>query len=107
MRVLAPPASTRPKRGGLMAGSTDIPLAAAFFDEPRFGDDDVVRQRLAHVVDRQRRNARPSQCLHLDSSLVMHGYRAANDSIVAIHIDGELAVLDAERMTERDQLVRA
>src|SRR5687768_13204897 len=107
MRVLAPPARTRPKSAGtVMTGSTDIALAAALYHQPRFGDDDVVRERFAHVVDRQCSDARTGQGFHLDSGLVVYGHRTADDRIVAIHVDGELAALDAERMAERNELVR-
>src|SRR5688572_25775055 len=103
MRVLAPPASTNPNNGA----SADIALASALLDQPRFRDHDVMRQRLAHVVNRQRRNTGSSESLHLDARLVMHGHRAPNHRVIAIHIDGERALLDSQRMTKRNQLVRA
>src|SRR5688500_6087255 len=106
MRVLAPPASTSPKSTGVVMDlSADIALAAALLDEPRIRDHDVVRQRRAHAVDRQRRDACGGQRFHLDAGLVVPRHRAAHDCVVALHVDGELAALDTLQMTEGDELL--
>ena len=47
-------------------------LAAVLFQKPHIGDHDVVRKRLAHVVDGKRRYACAGQRLHLDAGLVVH-----------------------------------
>ena len=84
----------------------EVSLAAGFRLKARFADDDIVRQALQHVVNRQRRNARTSERFHLNAGLVRYLAAAINDSIVATHRDGDFAAVEPERMTERDQFVR-
>ena len=51
---------------------------------------------------------RAGQRFHLDAGLVVHRDRAAHDGLVVlVHVDLDAAALEPERMTERDQLVRA
>ena len=54
-------------------------------------DDDLVRQRLAHVVNRQRGDTGASQCFHLDAGLVGDRDGAADREIAVVH--GELQQL--------------
>ena len=84
-----------------------IALAAALFDQLRLRDHDVVRQRLAHVVDRSAATLAPVSASISTPVLWWTDTVQRIDRIVAVHVDRELAVLDAERMTERNQLVRA
>src|SRR5688572_12325861 len=102
MRVLAPPARTRPNNGA----SADIALTSALFDQSSVGDDDVMRQRFAHVVNGERRDARPGERFHFHAGLVMNGDGAADHRIIAFHVDHEIALLDTQWMTERNQLMR-
>ena len=64
MRRLRPPASTRPYSSGSLTRRPSrararavIALAAALGQQAHAADADVVRQRLAHVVDRERGDA--------------------------------------------------
>ena len=60
-----------------------------------------------HVVDRERRDRRARQRLHLHARAVIDRDGAADDRLVAVHVDLDPAILDPERMAERDQLMRA
>src|SRR5262245_19112300 len=96
MRVLRPPASTRPYTGaaGTVAADgaavaglfteafigpailrptarscrcrVEIAFAARFLQQPDAFDPDVVRQGLAHIVDRECRDRGSGQGFHLD-----------------------------------------
>ena len=58
-------------------------LAALLFNQPHIGNDDFVAERLAHVVDGQRGDARAGQGFHLDAGLVRDRDFAADHSSVA------------------------
>jgi hypothetical protein len=69
---------------------------------------DLMRQRLAHVIDRQRRDRGAGKSFHLDTGPVMDRDRAADHGLVVVlHLDGDVAAVERERVAERDQLVRA
>src|SRR6056297_1795607 len=66
MRRLRPPASTSPYTAVRSSVRVVIvTLASGLGDQPGLADHDVVGQRLAHVVDGQRSDARAGQRLHL------------------------------------------
>ena len=67
-----------------------------------------MRQRLAHVVDRERGGAGAHQRFHLHAGLVVHG-DAADDADAAACSLGDVdgAAFERQRMAERNQLVRA
>jgi hypothetical protein len=71
-------------------------LAAVLGDQSGVGDHDVVRQRLAHVVNGQRRDAGAGEGLHFDAGLVVHAHRAANHGRVAFEVDDHAAALEAQ-----------
>src|SRR5262245_49498882 len=109
MCVLRPPASTSPYTGAAVAvaaagavgaglfteafigpailrpaarpcrRAVEIPFAAGLFQQPDVLDADVVREGLAHIVDRERRDGGAGQGLHLDPGAVMHGNAASDD----------------------------
>src|SRR4051812_12286051 len=95
MRLLRPPASTRPWRGAVIgqcsldsahwtvlidqSSSRIILFAAGLFDELHALDADVMRERLAHVVNGEGRDGGSGQRFHLNSSLVAHGHAASDD----------------------------
>lgn len=48
--------------------AVEVPLASSFADEFDVGDDDVMADGFAHVVDRERGHRHSGQCLHLHTS---------------------------------------
>src|SRR5690606_28363556 len=102
MRRLSPPASTRPYVASPRCILV-ILLAARLRDEARFANRYLVRQCLAHVVDGQRGHAGAGQRLHLHPGTVVYLANAVDDGPVpAVHVDGDAAVVESERMAERD-----
>src|ERR1700736_6913205 len=96
MRVLRPPASTSPYSGGAVvrpgasAVATELTHlarertpSAGLCQQAHAHDLDVVRARLAHVVDRQRRDGRAGQRLHLNSRAMVNRCLAAYDDVGA------------------------
>ena len=57
--------------------------AAGLLHQAHAGDGHLVRQRLAHVVDGERGDARPGERFHLDAGAVMHADAAAHHDLVA------------------------
>jgi hypothetical protein len=84
----------------------EVALAAGLGEETHGSDHDVMRQRLAHVVDRERGRRGADQRFHFDAGLVVHG-DAAEDAQFARRAaaDLDLATFERERMAERNQLV--
>ena len=113
MRELRPPASTSPwRRGTFMIssvfGASKVPLAAGLAQQPHAADLDVMRQRLAHVVDRERGGGGAHERFHFHAGLVMHGH-AADDADAAVRRRWRCppAAFQRQRMAERNDLVRA
>ena len=84
-----------------------VTASAGLRDQPGLGDDDVVRQRLDHVVDGERGNGRAGERFHFDAGLVLDATRALDDGRVVDEADVDRALFEAERMTERNEFVRA
>src|SRR6201999_660004 len=91
----------------LCRSSLEIPFAARLLQQPYACDLDVVRKRFAHVIDRERCNARTRQRFHLDTGAVMDRHLAADDDLAAaLVLDFHLAVVESQGMTEGNELVR-
>lgn len=82
-------------------------LATLLLDQARVGNDNVVRQRFAHVVDRQRSNASAGERFHFYAGFMMNRHCTVNDRFIVLHIDMQFAVFNTERMTEGYQLMGA
>src|SRR5258708_39124454 len=63
-------------------------LAARFAFQFQVADFDALIQRLAHVVDRQRRDPGRDQCFHLDSGLGGGLHFGGNSHAIFAHAQG-------------------
>src|SRR6185437_10761862 len=83
MRVLCPPARTNPYRGAgvviLCQSSLEVAFAAGFLDQPHAVDLDVVRERLAHVIDGQGSPRRARQRFNLSAGAMVDGTAATDE----------------------------
>jgi hypothetical protein len=64
-----------------------------------------MRQRLAHVVNSQRRNGGAGQRFHFDTGFVRDAHMAIDNGRIILQFNRYFAALKPERMTEWDQLV--
>jgi hypothetical protein len=86
----------------------EIALAATLAEQPGRAQHDRVRQRLAHVVHRQRRDRGAGQRFHLHAGAVGGGDGAFDPQLaLGVPVDGDAAAVDRQRMAERDQFMRA
>ena len=83
-----------------------IPFTARLHHEPGLTDYDVMRQRLAHVVDRQCCNACTGQRFHLDTRLVRDLAFAIDHGAIALNRNLDIAVFEPEWVTKWNELVR-
>src|SRR3989338_3033098 len=125
MRRLRPPASTSPYKiagfgtfafGEHSAGETslvewpkavptralssEITLASGLFQKFHFGDDDAMRQGLAHVVHRQRRRGGPDQGFHFHAGAMRGFGRAFDAHPLSFHGKGNFAFVQRQRSEE-------
>lgn len=64
-----------------------------------------MRQCFAHVIDGQCRDTGSGECFHLNTGPMVNLATTVNNRIVVIHTNRNLAIVQAKRMTERNQFV--
>lgn len=89
-----------------MSSVDDSGSTSALSNELRATDDDVVRERLAHVVHDQGGDTGACQRLHLDSCLMGDGDTALYHklAIVVLRSNLNLTRLERQSVTERNQV---
>ena len=85
-----------------------VPLAARLRNQSRLANRNLVRKRFTHIVNGQRRNGCAGERLHLNAGSMMHLAVTINDgALFLVHLNRNLAIIQAQRVTERNQFVRA
>jgi hypothetical protein len=85
----------------------DCSLSASFSDQHGLLDSYSMAKRLGHIVNRQSRNTRPCQRLHLDASFVRHAAFTSNDCCVSIlQANIYIHLVQWQWMAQWDQITR-
>src|SRR5450756_1279195 len=83
-----------------------VGLPASLLNQPHARDLNIMRQPLAHVVNRQCGDCRPGERFHFHASAVMHRYLTPHDDLAtAPFLDFHRALVEAQWVAEGDQLV--
>ncbi len=83
-----------------------ITFAACLTDKVKAIDDDVMRKRFTHIVNRQRGDTGAGQRLHFHARLMRYlGSTIDRDITVRIDFDVDSTTFQANGMAERNQLM--
>lgn len=89
----------------LLFFSLKIAFTARFFHQLGFADDDVMRQGFTHIVDGQGGDGSAGKGFHLHAGFAAEAGGTVNDHLALfVDPDIDLAVFQAQRVAERDQL---
>jgi hypothetical protein len=78
-----------------------VALAAPLLDESRRCNDDVVRQRLAHVIDGQRGDTRTAERFHFDAGHLACAHDTPDCQPLVINCSVELDRIESNLVTKR------